>query len=199
MYGPKSKGSFFGGKPTECRCAGENSATRSVAIDITEITLVAHELRLNRFCTPCITVDLTIRVSYSGFMQTSGDVQDLMITSCMMLLSTFGQYGTDTRTTRPSVKDGSGRYSSSQLVARLIGTIWERNIMCWRNTNYTICLLSARFVVPKGCIQAHVVGIQQPKGFPPWCRVEQDHNRSCAADHAATGIVVLRSVDVLIH
>jgi hypothetical protein len=30
-----------------------------------------------------------------------------------------------------------------------------------------------------------------------WCRLEQDHNPSCAADHAATRIVVLRSVVVL--
>ncbi len=197
MYGPKGKGSFFGGKPTECRCAGENSATRSVAINITEITLVEHELRLNRFCTPCITVDLTIRVSYLGFMRTSGGVQDLRITSCMMPKSTFGRYGTDMRTTGIFVKDGSGRCSSSQLAARSIGTIWERDIMCWRNTNYIICLLSAQFVVPKSCIQAHVVGIQQPRRFPPWCRLEQDHNPLCAAVHAATGIVVLRSVVVL--
>ncbi len=157
---------------------------------------MAHELRLNRFCTPCITADSTIRVTYSGFMRTSGGVQDLMTTSCTTLLSTFGQYGTDMRTTRPSVKDGSGHYTSSQLVARLTGTTWEGDIMCGRNTNYTIFLPLARFFAPKGCFQVHALGIPPPKRLPPWCRVEQDHNRSCVADHAANEIVVQRSVDV---
>ena len=179
------------------RCAGESSATRSVAISITMITLMEYELRLNRCCTPCIMVGSTTRVSYLGSRRTSGGVQDLRTTSYTMPKNIFGQYGMDTRTTDIFVRNGLGRYSSSQLAARSIGTIWERHIMCWRNTNYITCLLSAQFVVPKSCIQAHVVGIQQPRRLPLWCKQEQDHNPSCAADHVATRIVVLRSVVVL--
>jgi hypothetical protein len=46
---PKNKRSFFGGRPTDCRCAGAVSATRSVATSITDTTRVVRKSTHNRF------------------------------------------------------------------------------------------------------------------------------------------------------